>query len=149
MEKFELDKKDVLTIKKELKERFPEVKYPSYVAEYILFVILGGLNLAEVAKMVGKDRRTIEARIDNNIKLYIEEQKNYKINQIHLKMYSFLDKAIQVYEDLLENSKNDAFRLKAAKTVLKKFGIVEDKTQLEHSGAIKLPIVNIVGTKSE
>lgn len=131
-------KKDIKTIKADLEKRYKK-KYPYWVAEYILAMVYHKETMASLAKRIGVARTTLYHRVDDDIQDYIDELKTEQIKQYDHKIYNLVDDAIKVYVDVLKNADTDATRVRAAEMILKKFGVLEDKQEIKHTGNISIP----------
>ena len=138
-------KKSIADIRLDLKNRY-EKEYPYWAAEYILSQVYHKGTMTELANRIGVARTTLYNHLDQNITEYIDELKTNQIQQYEHMTYNLIEKALKVYDTSLNDAKNPQVRLKAAEMILKKFGIVEEKQKVEHSGQIMLPTINIVST---
>ncbi|OQY40930.1 MAG: hypothetical protein B6229_00405 [Spirochaetaceae bacterium 4572_7] len=141
-------KKDIKSIKADLEKRY-EKKYPFWVAEYILAMVYHKETMVSIAERIGVARTTLYHRIDSDIQDYIDELKTEQIKHYDHKVFNLLDSAIEVYTDLLADADTDSTRLRAAEMILKKFGVVEEKQEIKHSGKIDLPVINIFSEKND
>ena len=131
----------VKQIKKELKEKYPDNTYPSYIAEYIYFIHYLKQNKDITYRSVGKSCATVLKRIDNNIKEYLNHLKMVEFDELKDKIETLAIKATDKLENLMDFADKDTVKLRAAELILKQRGLIEDKQKIEVDGGFNVTVV--------
>lgn len=134
---------DKTEIDKELKNRYPDKKIPSWMKNYIYGYVYEQKTLKQLSQELNLSRTTIYNYVDEDIKKYIDELKDLLFDQYEHKVYTLIDSSLETLEQLVRSADSDATRLKAIELVLKKYGIFTD-TQKVEIDINKLPILEIV-----
>lgn len=134
---------------KEIKQKLGlfNIKYPPYMAVYIYERAYSNLSFNSIMEIVGKKESTIRNNIDDNIKQLIADLKDEAFMDLKESIKDYVPAALDTFIDLMKNGQKESVRLKAAETLLKTFGIVEEKAKVELSGSIELPTVNVITEK--
>lgn len=115
-------------------------KYPTWVKDLISDLAYTKLTAFDLADKYNKSSsRIYHYKEDPNIIQEVERLKAELIDEYKQKASILIESAFKAYEDLIKSADTDATRLKAAEQILKNFGIISEKQQIEHSGEIKLP----------
>lgn len=133
---------DKTKIDKDLKDRYPDKKIPSWMKHYIHGYVYEQKTLKDLSEQLGVSRNTIYKYVDEDIKKYIEELKDSLFDQYEHKVYTLIDQSLESLQELVKSADTDATRLKAIELVLKKYGIFSD-TQKVEIDINKLPVLEI------
>ena len=145
--------KDVKAVRTELKKRDPKIlpRNLPWISEYVYLVGVCSLKTKDALRIVGRSRGHYCQHITKNpiVVEYISDLKKSSIEEYGDDMRSLISKSLQTLETIIDDADTDATRLKAIEMVLKRFNLITDKHEVELSGSLQLPTINIVTEKNE
>ena len=109
------------------------------------------LTMDELVKKYKKSKHTIYGlQSDARIKAEVTKLKLEFVDSYKTRLMGLVDDAFKTYSSLINTADRDSVRLKASEQILKSHGILTDKQEIELSGEVSMPAINIVSKlKSE